>query len=461
MESLEAALNATLADLVDTDTFREVCASYYNLFDVPLRVFDNEDNLISETAHNPPACQHLNKFEAGRKNCVETRLKVKRQAVVKDQSRYLDCICALRYTMVPVTFQGDLLGKVVFGPYLPAEIERMSREALEIDPRIDGEKLKSQIGAMRRVSETAIQRIAEAFLSVTDVILFSAHKALVTSQMHISSIRESYQALTDKNRELEDMNEQMQAFERLKANFLSTVSHELRTPLTSIIGYSDMLAEGIAGDLGEEQRQFVETIKTKGDELLGLITSILDFSKIETGHLDLLFEEVSPLPLIQKAASENQELAKRRGIKLIVDVPDDLAAVNIDPEKILVALNHMIENAVKFSPPDSMVKISAGMTSSEDDDMEDEGIGFVLMSSPDWFEIIVEDFGIGISEGDQKQIFAPFSQLDNSSTREHGGSGLGLAIVKHYVDAHGGRVNITSRVGEGSKFVIRIPVIEA
>ena len=99
------------------------------------------------------------------------------------------------------------------------------------------------------------------------------------------------------------------------------------------------------------------------------------------------------------------------------------------------------------------------MVNSTEEDGEEDGVGFVLMSAPDMLEVCVEDFGVGIADQDIPQIFAPFTQLDESSTREHGGAGLGLAIVKHYVEAHGGRVHVRSHEGEGTSFYIRIPLV--
>jgi signal transduction histidine kinase len=293
------------------------------------------------------------------------------------------------------------------------------------------------------------------------VILFSAHKAYVTSELHVAAIRESYHDLTEKNRRLEEMHEEMREFERQKSNFLAMVSHELRTPLTSIIGYSDMLSEGIAGTLGEEQRQFVETIKTKGDELLRLISSILDFSQIDTGHMALQLTETGVEELLRASVHNNRELATRRGVKLSYEVPKDLPRITLDPEKIRTSIGHLIDNAVKFSPPDTVVKVSAQVVPSSEEDGAEDGFGFVLMASPDMLEISVEDFGPGIEDAEQASIFKPFTQLDASSTREHGGAGLGLAIVKHYVEAHGGRVKVMSNVGEGSRFAIRLPLTDS
>src|SRR5439155_7941591 len=131
----------------------------------------------------------------------------------------------------------------------------------------------------------------------------SGHKALLTSQMHLASMRESYRELREKNERLEEAYERLKELDRLKSNFLATVSHELRTPLTSIMGYGEMLAEGIGGPLNAEQMEFVETIRTKSEQLLGLILSLLDLSKLESGGATVRLARTGIAAVISEAAS--------------------------------------------------------------------------------------------------------------------------------------------------------------
>lgn len=459
-EEYTKALNPTLADLIDRASFTEVCLSYYKLFDLPMRVFDDTGNLVAETARTFPICGTFGKTEDGRKICLATRMKVK-SALPKDKKLLsIDCVTGLRYTAAPISFQGKVIGKIVFGPYRPGDADKKPHRTPAPGLEVDMGLVANQLAGMRQTSATVIRKIAYSMMAVVDAILFSAHQTLITSQMHLASQAESFRTLMDKNRELAAMNEQMKEFERIKSSFLSTVSHELRTPLTSIIGYSDMLFEGIAGDLGDEQKQFINTIKTKGEELLNLISSILDFTQIDTGHLNLRKQETNPEEVVGRAVAAAKDKAARRGIRLTTGRMDHLDPVSMDPEKIETALGHLIDNAIKFSSPDGMVKVSARVMEADGADTgEEDGLGFVLMAAPNQLELSVRDFGDGIDKSDQEMIFAPFSQLDDSTTREHGGAGLGLAVVKQFVEAHGGTVHISSNLGEGSNFTIRLPIV--
>ncbi len=457
---LEAAFNPKLGELVDSGSFFEVLNNYHKLFDLSVRVFDEDGNLISEAAAGHNVCKIFGQTENAKKRCIATRMKVKKSLPEDKRLLSIDCLCGLRYTSAPISFNNKILGKLVVGPYRPTEQDRLDCKISIIPPeeQIDLKETEDVLALVRQTPVALIRKIANAMLSVFDAILFSAHKALLASEMHIASVKMSFSELAEKNKQLEEMHDRMKEFDRIKSSFLSTVSHELRTPLTSIIGYSDMLSAGIAGELGEEQLRFIETIKTKGEELLRLISSILDFSQIETGHLTLDVEEINPKKLLENVVEKHKEIAERRGVKLSLYTADDLPKITIDALKIQSAVGHLVDNAIKFSPPGAVVRISAEIIISEDNETDDDEFGFVLMASPHLFAISVQDFGDGIASENHEAIFEPFTQLDASTTREHGGAGLGLAIVKQFVSAHNGTIEVCSTPHEGSRFVIRLPV---
>jgi len=448
----------TLADLVEAETFKDVCRNFYDLFGVSMRLYDAQGGLIAEQAEDSSVCRAMQEFSSGRTLCHKTRASVVKTIPSEDNPVTVDCASGCRYEILPLVYNGDHLGRLVFGPYLPSERESISIEPFQKDPSFDPRTFLPAFGSMRRLSKTAVEQIQRALSALLQVVIFNGHRTFLTSRMHIAAIREAYQELSNKNKQIEEANERLKEFDRLRSAFLATVSHELRTPLTSIIGYSEMLFEGITGDLSGDQKQAVNTIRTKGEELLRLISSLLDFSQTETGHLEINRKLIHPKEITETAVRRVEELAKRRGILIHTKEESGLPRIHVDPDRLSTALFHVVENAIKFSHPGGEVFVEARLAPASVADVPEDGMGFVLLASPDMVEFRVIDKGPGIPEENREKIFMPFQQLDPSSTREHGGAGLGLTIVQQFVEAHGGRITVGGKVGEGSVFTMRIPV---
>jgi signal transduction histidine kinase len=243
----------------------------------------------------------------------------------------------------------------------------------------------------------------------------------------------------------------------LKSNFLGVISHELRTPLTSIIGYSEMLSEGIAGPLVGDQQKFVQTINQKGEQLLELIMSLLDLSKLESGTMSLRKGSVLMSKLLSEVASTLEPKARKKSIGLHWSVDPMLPPVQGDAERLRQVFINLVDNAIKFSPDGSVVRIVAAMAPSREGGAGEEGFS-LLEPSRRMVEIRVIDTGIGIPEEERGRIFDAFYQIDSSSTREHEGTGLGLSIVKRLVDAHGGKVTVGANDPTGAAFSVTLPV---
>ena len=273
--------------------------------------------------------------------------------------------------------------------------------------------------------------------------------------MHLSSVRESYRELQQKNEKLQEAFDRLRELDRLKSNFLGVVSHELRTPLTSIIGYSEMLVEGIAGPLAGDQQKFVQIINDKGQQLLQLITSLLDLSKLESGTMSMKKGTVSIGQLLSDVAATLTPKARKRSIAIECTVEPDLPDVQGDPDRLRQVFVNLADNAVKFSPEGGTIHVTAG-PKSLDASSDEEGFS-LLQPSRRMIEVNVIDCGIGIPEEERERIFDAFYQVDSSSTREHEGTGLGLSIVKRLVDAHDGTVRVSANHPTGAVFSVVLP----
>jgi signal transduction histidine kinase len=273
--------------------------------------------------------------------------------------------------------------------------------------------------------------------------------------MHLASVRESYRQLEEKTARLQEAFDRLKELDRLKSNFLATVSHELRTPLTSIIGYSEMLAEGLAGDLKPEQTDFVKTIHDKGEQLLSLIMGLLDLSKLESGTMRMTPRGIRIDPVLAEVVSTLTPTARKKGVQLVLDVGPQLGELRGDPERLRQVFINLVENAIKFTPANGSVTLSARMSGPSEDGDED---GLTLLApTRELIEVRVADTGIGIPDREKPKVFDAFYQVDSSSTREYGGTGLGLSIVKRLVEAHSGTIAIEDNVPRGTVFVVSLP----
>ena len=238
--------------------------------------------------------------------------------------------------------------------------------------------------------------------------------------------------------ELEEKSRELEVASRHKSQFLANMSHELRTPLNSVLGFSEMLADGIYGALPERASAALGKIQANGRHLLNLINDVLDLSKIEAGQLTLSPNDYVMGQIVQSVVASTETQARTKGISLVAAIADGLPVGFGDERRLTQVLLNLMSNAVKFTDQGS-VTIAAS-------------------SSHGMFEVSVRDTGPGIATGEHARIFEEFQQVDNSSTREKGGTGLGLAIAKRIVELHGGRISVESAPGAGSTFRVALPV---
>jgi len=271
-------------------------------------------------------------------------------------------------------------------------------------------------------------------------------------EQRTADLKTSELQLQKNNENLALTNIELARATRLKDEFLANMSHELRTPLNAILGMSEVLQEGILGELGERQKNAVNTIESGGQHLLALITDILDLAKIESGKLELHIENTEIEKLCNDSLIFIKQLALKKNIQLIFKISDRLKQnhsvyIEVDELRMRQALINLLTNAVKFTPDGGTVTLEAQIT-----EVANEGEQHKV-----YIDFLVIDTGIGISPEDIGKLFQTFVQIDSALNRKYAGTGLGLSLVKKIVEMHGGSVAIESEFNKGSKFTIRIP----
>ena len=305
-------------------------------------------------------------------------------------------------------------------------------------------------GELLAVLAAAGDRADAALELASDTLGLLVHHASardMAATMHEEAMRLTFAELTEHNNRLQRAVSRLEELDRLKSNFLATMSHELRTPLTSVIGYAEMMAEGLAGQITQEQRDYLTTILSKADQLLGMITSVLDVAALETGPLALDRSRLSLADIVASEVATFTSQAGKRGIAIQLEARGDTIVVG-DKKKIRQVVSSLLSNAVKFTPDRGKVGVAVRPGPLSPHEADDARA----------IQLVVSDSGIGIPRDHVAKIFEPFFQVDSSSTRAFGGTGLGLTLAKAYVEAHGGRIWVDTQPGQGSTFVATFPL---
>lgn len=265
--------------------------------------------------------------------------------------------------------------------------------------------------------------------------------------------------LKDQWQLLETRNQQLAENSRLKQEFVATTSHELRTPLTAILGFSNVLLQEFFGELNPKQRDYLERIHESGQHLLDLINDILDLSRLEAGRMELDLQAIYILDICEGVINLVQERATEQGLTLQLEIAPEVEWITADPRRLKQMLLNLLSNAVKFTPKGSVgLRVYRRSRSPEYADCFADTSQQMILAIHDVIHFQVWDTGIGINEIDQQLLFSPFSQIDNSLSRQHQGTGLGLVITRKLAELHGGWVTLESYPGKGSTFTISIPV---
>jgi two-component system, NarL family, sensor histidine kinase BarA len=273
------------------------------------------------------------------------------------------------------------------------------------------------------------ERLSEAFNHMLDGLEVAHEKLWQANRQLDGKIAE----LSERNIELFKAN-------KVKGEFLANVSHEFRTPLNAILGFAELLREKAEGPDAEKNRRYAENIITGGKSLLNMVNDLLDLAKTEAGKMKLHIENVSISQLCNTLVASFSALTRKKKIKVRLAVAEDIPELTTDAGKVQQILYNFLSNAIKFTPANGRIEISAAMLDEKH------------------LRIAVSDTGCGIAEADREKIFEKFSQADGSITRQTGGSGLGLAISKELAGLLAGSIGLESEVDKGSKFWLDIPL---
>jgi PAS domain S-box-containing protein len=309
--------------------------------------------------------------------------------------------------------------------------------------RLAGERLAPYEVDIRTGSGGIITAILQAVPiryrneSVVLVLMTDISARKQAEQKILDAQRDLEKKVAERTSELAAAKEAAESADRLKSAFLATMSHELRTPLNSIIGFSGILHQELAGPLNEEQKKQLGMVSDSAGHLLALINDVLDLSKIEAGQLAIASEPFDIRDVIERAVRTVRPLAAEKGLGLEMEVPPDAGTVRADPRRVEQVLLNLLSNAIKFTEK-GHIRVACTIRKGD-------------------VRICVTDTGIGIRPADLERLFRPFTQVQTGLTRQYNGTGLGLSISKKLVTLMGGTIGADSEPGVGSRFCFTVP----
>lgn len=416
-----------LGDLLGSDELREVTQLYRGSYGVDMSILDRAGLLVSSAADPEEVRAVLAQADKG----------------TGSTSHVAGARAGMAFVLSPLIYDGQRLATIAVGPYAPPD--GPAKAGGPAGAGGPGSGVPDPAVMTRDQVDTLVQHAA----GMMEILVHHAYTRYLTSTLHTAAMEESFADLAAKNQRLELAVEHMQELDRLKSSFLATMSHELRTPLTSVIGYAEMLYEGLAGPLNNEQRDYLQTILSKADQLLQLITGLLEASVLESGPVSMQIEPLSLHEIIASVIAGLGPQAQARRLELAPCAPGLPRALG-DARRIRQVVRNLVANAIKFTSAGDAIRVEVQVGALYRNADARTGSGL---------RVVVSDRGIGIPPEKLEHIFEPFFQVDSSSTRRYGGTGLGLTLAKSYIEASGGQIWAESTLGEGSSFTFSLPAV--
>ncbi|CAN1210861.1 hypothetical protein TUMEXPCC7403_11725 [Tumidithrix helvetica PCC 7403] len=321
------------------------------------------------------------------------------------------------------------------------------------------------VGAFARADFNQSLILLQSFIAVMVLTTLTASANLTEKNRTVFLLKQSKTQLIEKSQQVQILNANLEqqvqirtaelehitaeanhqrsladAANRAKSEFLANMSHELRTPLNAILGISETLLDNVHGELNSKQQNALSHIENSGNHLLSLITEILDLARIESGKIEIQIGATSIPELIDSSIRLVQQLAEQKNIQLESRITSNIDSVKIDKLRTLQILINLLNNAIKFTPAGGRVTLTVDVNES------DRRLQFQVI-----------DTGIGISPENIQKLFQPFFQVDSQLNRQYEGTGLGLALAKRLLEIQNGRIDVTSKLGEGSCFTVTLP----
>lgn len=407
-----------LVDYISPNRLQELQDSFSNLVGMGAEISDENGSAITQATGMCEFCKYTRVSRIGSERCRKCDSLGAEQAFLSGNAVSYTCHAGLTDFVAPIVIDDKRVGCFVGGQIRTGELDEARVRQTAIDIGVNPDMYLMLAKKTPLVSEDTLKKAMKFIEDVTLSISDMAYK--------------QYQ--------IEQAKEAVDYAAKLKSDFLANMSHEIRTPMNGVIGMAEL---ALREELTTKARKYVSQIHTSGKSLLAIINDILDFSKIESGKMDIITDNYIVREMVSDAISLVQKKANEKGIKLVVNIDDNVPPILVgDSMRIHQVLLNLINNAVKFTDKGSVtIDILC---------KPDSGNNIILTCN-------VTDTGIGIAKENKNKLFASFQQVDSKRNRSVEGTGLGLAISKQLIMLMDGEIGVESTLGEGSKFWFSLP----